>query len=125
MDKYLWVFLGGGVGSMIRFALSNYISSTGSGFPWATLAANAFATLVLAIVLAVGWTQLNNERAFLFIAIGLCGGFSTFSTFSKEVALFLEQQQYIMALSYVFLSIVICISIFISVYLAAGQWRSA
>ena len=94
----LLVFLGGGVGSVLRYLLACIvpwlIRSLGNGqpraeaasplFPWATFAANLLGCFLLglfcALLLRCHWPQ----SARLFLVVGLCGGFTTFSTFSNE-----------------------------------------
>jgi CrcB protein len=85
---YLWVALGGALGSVARYACSGLaIRWLGSGFPWGTLFVNvsgSFAIgLLAALVSADGRPLLGNDtRAFLMV--GALGGFTTFSAFSLE-----------------------------------------
>ncbi|MCR5414036.1 MAG: fluoride efflux transporter CrcB [Kiritimatiellae bacterium] len=80
--NFLMVFVGGGCGSVLRYAVALAIPS--ASFPWATLCVNAFGSL--AIGLLGGWSSRFgwSEGMRLAITVGLCGGFTTFSTFSKE-----------------------------------------
>ena len=78
----LFVFLGGGTGSVLRYLVGVWIGS--AAFPWATFAVNAVGSF--AIGLLGGWASRFGwgEALRLSLTVGLCGGFTTFSTFSKE-----------------------------------------
>ena len=80
--NFLLVFAGGGIGSVLRYAVGLCISA--AAFPWATLAVNVGGSL--AIGLFGGWCERFGwpEAVRLALIAGLCGGFTTFSTFSKE-----------------------------------------
>ncbi len=80
--NFLMVFIGGGCGSVLRYAIGLVVTS--ASFPWATLTVNALGSL--AIGLFGGWSARFgwSEGVRLALTVGLCGGFTTFSTFSKE-----------------------------------------
>ena len=88
----LFVFLGGGTGSVLRYLIGLWIGST--AFPWATFAVNAVGSL--AIGLFGGWASRFgwSEALRLSLVVGLCGGFTTFSTFSKESLVLIEGGSY-------------------------------
>lgn len=87
---WLLVFLGGGAGSIARYALSVGLGPIGGRWPLATLAANALACLILGWVLAA--TPASDTRRWL-LATGFCGGFSTFSTFTAETTRLMQNGQ--------------------------------
>ena len=88
----LMVFLGGGTGSVLRYLVGLWIGS--SAFPWATFAVNAIGSL--AIGLFGGWASRFGwgEGLRLSLTVGMCGGFTTFSTFSKESLALIECGSY-------------------------------
>lgn len=105
MFNWFAVFLGGGLGSLCRYSISQYIDN--SSFPWATLIANGLACFVLGLVIGyssrLGWPTHWK----LLAATGFCGGFSTFSTFSKEALELAQQGVPWSAIGYVLLSLVV------------------
>ena len=90
--KVLCVFLGGGVGSVLRYLVGLWIGS--AAFPWATFAVNAVGSL--AIGLFGGWASRFgwSDEMRLLLTTGLCGGFTTFSTFSKDSLALIEGGSY-------------------------------
>ncbi len=104
----LMVFLGGGTGSVLRYLVGLWIGS--SAFPWATFAVNAVGSL--AIGLFGGWASRFGwgEALRLSLTVGLCGGFTTFSTFSKESLALIEGGCYGLFALYVAGSVVLGIA---------------
>lgn len=83
MMNFVYVALGGAIGSVMRYGLGLLFSSMNVNFPWATLVCNVVGSLVLGVVVAFGVRCLP-EGWRLLLSVGLCGGFTTFSTFSLE-----------------------------------------
>lgn len=115
MNIWLAVFLGGGIGSMLRYGITRLVlaSDVRAAFPWATVTANVLGTALLAL-LVLRWQHHFEGREPLkaFLAIGLCGGFSTFSTFSMENFMLLRQGLYLEAVVNIIVSVVVGIALF-------------
>jgi len=99
---YLFVFMGGGAGSLIRYLLQLAIPV--SSFPWATLTANVFASLVLG---AVSISPIESSWK-IFLITGFCGGLSTFSTFSLETVRLAQQGQWLLVAMNILMNIAVC-----------------
>ncbi|MEJ6792451.1 MAG: fluoride efflux transporter CrcB [Lacinutrix sp.] len=91
MKNILLVFIGGGLGSVLRYLLGKFLNNTENGIPYGTFAANILGSLLIGIIL--GLALKNNtlsQNHTLLLATGFCGGFTTFSTFAYENHVFLK-----------------------------------
>lgn len=91
MKALLLVFLGGGLGSTLRYGVGKFLNPTITGFPYGTFAANVVGSLLIGILLGVAAKNESiSQNTMLFLATGFCGGFTTFSTFAYENHEFLK-----------------------------------
>ena len=102
-------FVGGGsfLGGAARYLVSVAMRNVSAGFPWATLAVNLLGCLLIGLF--TGYLNKNltgGSVVALFLTYGVCGGFTTFSTFSKETLLMLQSGNYWGAICYVGVSVV-------------------
>ena len=108
MKQLLMVFLGGGIGSILRFLISKYtLNFWNKDFPLGTFLVNMLGCFLIGLFIAYFTrNQTNQSLQFLLIA-GFCGGFTTFSTFSLESVQLYQQQHYSTLILYIGLSIII------------------
>lgn len=111
MNQLLLIFVGGGLGSLTRFSLGKLIQENiDKTFPLGTLGVNILASIILGIFVGmVEVKSLTNPNYKAFIAIGFCGGFSTFSTFSNDTLLLIQNNRILEALMNILLNVILCI----------------
>ena len=109
----LYVFIGGGLGSLVRYAISLFIGNfTSTTFPIATLISNSISCAILALVTVLFSAKMSDSSWMQpLLLIGFCGGFSTFSTFSAETVALIQSGNVFYALLNVLISVSIGIGI--------------
>ena len=112
MGRFLWICLGGAVGTGARYLLSDWsLRNLGPGFPWGTLAGNSIVSfrvwLLIQIALA---TSLLSPTLRLTLTTGVMGGFTTYSTFNYETLRYLQQGDWVGAGTYVTATLLICLT---------------
>jgi CrcB protein len=109
---YAWVAIGSAGGGVLRFLLGTLIQQkTGSTFPVGTLAINVTGSLVLGFIVRYAMaTPAIGPEARALLTAGLCGGYTTFSTFSYEAVALIEEGDYHRAAWYVGLSVLLALS---------------
>lgn len=106
--SFLVVALGGAIGAMGRYAIS--LVPVKNGFPILTLATNFAGALLIGFIVGVAGKKGDiSPDTVLFWKTGVCGGFTTFSTFSLEAFTLLENKAYLSGGIYIVLSVIGCI----------------
>ncbi len=106
MKNVLFVFLGGGLGSIARYGVNLLLPLQVGKFPLATLLVNAVGSLLIGVLAGVFLLTQKHETMRLFLVVGFCGGFTTFSTFSLESLSLLEDKKIFLAAAYICGSII-------------------
>lgn len=108
MFELVTIALGGAVGSILRYALSSCINSKNSTkFPVGTFVVNVFGCFLIGLFSAISKRYGLSKEVHHALITGLCGGFTTFSTFSNEILLLLENRHVWILLLYAFGSVVL------------------
>jgi CrcB protein len=104
---YLLAALGGALGALARWAVAEAFPSSPGGWPWATLLVNLTGCLLLGALFAV-LTARSPEPVWIrpFLAVGVLGGYTTYSAFAVEVVDLLDRGAAAVAAGYVLLSVV-------------------
>jgi len=127
MATYLWVAVGSALGGMARFWLATAVASlTGPAFPWGTLLINIVGSGVIGL-----FTALTGSEGRLsvppdirvFVMVGLCGGFTTFSSFSLQTLELVQAGEILRAGAYVSASVLLCLAFVWLGYVVASGAR--
>ena len=114
MTTYLWIALVGALGSVGRYWLNGLVSQRFDTFPAGTLVINVMGSFVIGVLGALTLPEgrmSSNGRAFAtqFVMIGVCGGFTTFSSFSWQTLNLLRDREWLFAGGNILLSVVLCL----------------
>ena len=111
MINYLIVSLGAAIGGAGRYWISNLVYKYFPAvFPFGTLAVNVVGSFIIALLIFVfDEKELLTNQLRIFLTIGFCGGFTTFSTFSLETFNLIRDSEYFLASINIILSIVVCL----------------
>ena len=113
MWNALWIFVGGGLGSLARWGASGLIANRiGETFPWGTLIVNVSGSFIIGLFATLTgpdgrWLAPATFRQFFMI--GICGGYTTFSSFSLQTLALANDGQWFRAGANTVLSVVLCL----------------
>jgi CrcB protein len=114
MLAYLWVAIGGALGSMARYGIGGLVSQKSSDvFPWGTLVVNVTGSFIIgllgALTLPEGkMTPQSRTFATQLLITGVCGGYTTFSSFSLQTLNLLRDGEWFYAAGNILLSVILC-----------------
>ncbi len=125
MASYFWVAVGGALGTMGRYWCSGFVARlVGETFPWGTLVINVLGSFVIGFFGALTGPDgrlFVGTNARQFVMIGICGGYTTFSSFSLQTLNLVNDGEWLLAGANITLSVVLClIAVWIGAALAAA-----
>ncbi len=111
---YLWIALGGALGSVSRYWLNDIVSARFATFPMGTLTVNVLGSFIIGVfgALTLPEGRMNSDTrifATQFIMIGICGGFTTFSSFSWQTLSLLRDREWLYAGGNALFSVSLCL----------------
>ncbi len=117
MKLYLIVALGSGIGGLFRYYISDLVQkNSASIFPIGTLTVNIIGSFIIGLVIFyLDSLKLISSEMRLFLTVGLCGGLTTFSTFSYETVKLFQDSEFLLAGANILLNVILTL---IAVYLA-------
>jgi len=124
VKQLLLVFIGGGIGSVLRYIIGKALNSSQTGIPYGTFTANILGSLLIGIILGLAAkNQALTQNHTLLLATGFCGGFTTFSTFAYENHVFLKSGDFSSFALYTIASFIIgFLAVFAGVFLVDYLW---
>jgi len=115
---YFWIMLGSALGGAARYWLSGFVATRfGETFPWGTILVNMSGSFVIgffATLTGPDGRLLVSSTARIFVIVGLCGGYTTFSSFSLQTLYLMREGEWLRAGANVALSLILC---FLAVWL--------
>ncbi|MCQ2285265.1 MAG: fluoride efflux transporter CrcB [Bacteroidales bacterium] len=116
IKEFLFVGLGGAVGSMLRYGVTLLMRTLSMSANWGTFLVNIVGSLLIGFCMGL----CDKGTLFLFLTVGICGGFTTFSTFSSQTLSLLQSGRYGTTALYVFGTLLIGL-----LFVFIGVWAGA
>lgn len=125
MNGFLLVGAGGALGAMARYGLASLVGRLWpTTFPLATLLINILGSIAMGLFIGAlaRFLPAHQDALRLFVAVGIFGGFTTFSSFSLDTITLIERGELLPALAYVALSVVVClIGLYLGLLITRGS----
>ncbi|GIU30508.1 putative fluoride ion transporter CrcB [Shewanella colwelliana] len=110
MTNLLFVALGGSIGAVFRYLISLFmIQVFGSSFPFGTLVVNILGSFLMGVIYALGQVSEVSPELKALVGVGLLGALTTFSTFSNETLLLIQEGDWLKAFLNIALNLCLCI----------------
>ena len=122
--NWLAVGIGGAIGSLLRYAIAGvWLSPVSLDFPWGTAAVNVTGSLALGFLGRYFAPPHASHAWFLFFTVGICGGYTTFSTFALDAFTIVERGATVRAVGYAAVSVLASYLAVIAGYATARTLR--
>jgi len=114
VHPYIWIAVGGALGSVARYWMTGVAARLfGETFPWGTLLINILGSFVIGFFVALtspeGGRYVVDPNMRAFVTVGICGGFTTFSAFSLQTLVLMQEGEWLHAGGYVVGSVMLCL----------------
>ena len=113
MQAYLWIAVGSALGGMARYWCTGIGARLfGETFPWGTLLINILGSFIIGFFVALTGPDgryIVDQNIRAFVTVGLCGGFTTFSAFSLQTMVLMQEGEWLHAGGYILGSVVLCL----------------
>lgn len=115
--NYFYVMAGAALGGLLRYIISEFVQKYSKIiFPFGTLSVNIIGSFLLGLIIFIlGEREIISPEIRLFLTVGVCGGFTTFSTFSYETLVLFQEAEFLYAAINIALNVVLSIT---AIYLA-------
>jgi len=107
----IYIFIGGGIGSVLRYFFASQIGQIfGAQFPYGTFSVNVVGSFLMGLLMEFFSKTIPHDMELrAFLAVGILGGFTTFSAFSRDAVILFERGDFSLALMYVLSSVIFSI----------------
>ncbi|NBC58739.1 MAG: fluoride efflux transporter CrcB [Bacteroidetes bacterium] len=106
LQNLLWIFIGGGLGSVFRYLVSKSLNPLFNTLFVGTLTVNIIGSFIMGLLLALESKTIIQNPLYLYLTVGFCGGFTTFSAFASENLRLIKSGEYTQALIYSLISVI-------------------
>jgi CrcB protein len=124
MLAYLWIGIGSALGGMARYWCSGFVAShLGETFPWGTIAVNVIGSFIIGFFATISGPDgrlLVPSLARQFVMLGVCGGYTTFSSFSLQTLNLVRDGEWLQAAGNITASVMLCL-----IAVTAGHFAAA
>jgi len=111
MTKFLWICLGGAIGTGARYLLSGWVLNVlGPSFPYGTLAVNVIGSFLIGLINYLGLqSEVISPSLRIFLTMGVMGGFTTYSSFNYETLQYLQEGIWFLGLLNILVMLLVCL----------------